>query len=115
MCHTVAMDATTPSPVSPAPSPDSPIAVPAPRPRSAWDAWGTESTRLPPGAKALIATVLPGKAHPVPRRPAPRLTPSRLDDTDIHALAAVVGDDEVTDDAAVRTLHLGGKSTPDLL
>ena len=109
------MDATTPSPVSPAPSPDSPIAVPAPRPRSAWDAWGTESTRLPPGAKALIATVLPGKAHPVPRRPAPRLTPSRLDDTDIHALAAVVGDDEVTDDAAVRTLHLGGKSTPDLL
>ena len=40
--------------------------------------------RLPPGAKALVATVLPGKAHPVPRRPAPTLTPSRLDDGDLQ-------------------------------
>jgi alkyldihydroxyacetonephosphate synthase len=109
------MDATTPSPESPEPSHVSPIAVPAPRPRSAWDAWGTEHTRLPPGAKALVAAVLPGRPHPVRRRAAPRLTPSRLDDGDIRALAAVVGDDEVARDDAVRTLHLGGKSTPDLL
>jgi alkyldihydroxyacetonephosphate synthase len=109
------MEAMPPAVGPDAPSPDAPLAVPAPRPRSAWDAWGTETVRLPAGAKALVATVLPGKAHPVPRRSAPRLTPSRVDDADMRALAAIVGDEEVTRDDAVRTLHLGGKSTPDLL
>ncbi|MET0782337.1 MAG: FAD-binding oxidoreductase [Microbacterium sp.] len=104
------MDATTP--LDP---PDASIAVPTPRPRSAWDAWGTQTTRLPPGAKALVATVLSGKSHPVPRRTAPTLTPPRLDEGDIRALSAVVGDDAVTIDESERTLHLGGKSTPDLL
>ena len=104
------MDATTP--LDP---PDASIAVPTPRPRSAWDAWGTQTARLPPGAKALVATVLSGKAHPVPRRAAPTLTPPRLDEGDTRALSAVVGDDDVTSDDGARTLHLGGKSTPDLL
>ena len=109
------MVAMTPAPGSPVPLPDRAIAVPAPRSRSAWDAWGTQTMRLPAGAKALVATVLPGKAHPVPRRTAPRLTPSRLDDADVGALGAIVGAAEVTRDDAVRALHLGGKSTPDLL
>ena len=109
------MVAMTPSPGSPSAAHGAPLAVPAPRPLSAWDAWGTQTARLPAGAKALVATVLPGKAHPVPRRNAPRLTPSRLDDADVRALRAIVGDAQVTRDDDERTLHLGGKSTPDLL
>ncbi|MFB9645870.1 FAD-binding oxidoreductase [Microbacterium terregens] len=89
--------------------------VPDARPRSAWDAWGTQPARLPAGAKALVATLLPGKAHPVPRRGAPTLTRSRLDDGDLSQFVAVVGDAHATADDAVRALHLGGKSTPDLL
>ncbi len=80
-----------------------------------WDAWGNEPARLPAGAKAIIATLLPGKAHPVPRRDHPTLTPSRLTDADLAALAQVVGDAHASRDDGVRGLHLGGKSTPDLL
>ena len=45
----------------------------------------------PPGARALVSAVLPGKAHPVPRRPRPALTPSRLTDEDLAALASAAG------------------------
>lgn len=90
-----------------------PLAVPAPRARSDWDAWGTEPARLPAAAKAIVATLLPGKPHPVPRRDRPAVTASRLHDTDLTALASTGA--EVTQDDGVRTLHLGGKSTPDLL
>lgn len=96
-------------------TPPRPLAVPAPRSRSAWDAWGTEPAHLPAGAKALIATLIPGKAHPIPRRLRPVLTASRLTDEDLAAFAAVVGSANATHDDAERTLHLGGKSTPDLL
>ncbi|MFC8680971.1 FAD-binding oxidoreductase [Microbacterium ureisolvens] len=92
-----------------------PLAVPSPRPRGAWDAWGTQPARLPAAAKAIVATLLPGKAHPVPRRAAPALTASLLTDADLADLAAVVGAEHATRDDAVRMLHLGGKSTPDLL
>ncbi|MGL4255480.1 MAG: FAD-binding oxidoreductase [Microbacterium sp.] len=95
--------------------PPRPLAVPAPAARSEWDAWGTEPARLPAGAKALLATLVPGKAHPVPRRTAPVLTPSRLDDADLAALGAIVGAEHASTADAVRMLHLGGKSTPDLL
>jgi alkyldihydroxyacetonephosphate synthase len=95
--------------------PPRPLAVPAPAARSEWDAWGTEPARLPAGAKALIATLVPGKAHPVPRRTAPVLTPSRLDDADLAAVGAIVGAEHASTADAVRMLHLGGKSTPDLL
>ena len=101
--------------VATTPPSGSPIAVPAPRPRSDWDAWGTDPARLPTGARALVATVLSGKAHPVPRRPIPALSPSRMADADLAALAEIVGDPHVTVDDAARLLHLGGKSTPDLL
>ncbi|WP_439591476.1 FAD-binding oxidoreductase [Microbacterium sp.] len=88
---------------------------PRPRARSTWDAWGTEPARLPAAAKALIATLLPGKAHPVARVGTPVLTRSRLDDADLAPLRAAVGAENATSDDAVRVLHLGGKSTPDLL
>lgn len=90
-------------------------AVPAPRDRGTWDAWGDEPARLPTGARAIVSTLVPGKAHPVPRRARPTLTPSRLDDRDLAALATAVGPDHVTRDDEVRLWHLGGKSTPDLL
>ncbi|MGA7148258.1 MAG: FAD-binding oxidoreductase, partial [Microbacterium sp.] len=57
----------------------------------------------------------PGRAHPLPRRERPVLTPSRLDDAALAALAEVVGVAHVTCDDDVRMRHLGGKSTLDLL
>lgn len=96
-------------------TPASPIARPAPRPRGDWDAWGSEPARLPAAAKAIVATLLPGKAHPVPRRQVPELTPSLISAADLGALADVVGAHHASRADAVRLLHLGGKSTPDLL
>ncbi|MCP2637457.1 FAD-binding oxidoreductase [Microbacterium sp. HD4P20] len=96
-------------------TPPRPLAVPAPRPRPAWDAWDTEPARLPTGAKALIATLVPGRARPLARRERPRLTRSRLTDDDLAAIAGVVGAGNATRDDDTRALHLGGKSTPDLL
>lgn len=110
----MAATAHTDPPSDPSP-PARPLAVPAPRPRGDWDAWGSEPARLPAAAKAIVATLLPGKAHPVPHRAMPALTPSLLPDADLAALAVIVGDDHATRDDAVRLLHLGGKSTPDLL
>ncbi|TQJ32667.1 alkyldihydroxyacetonephosphate synthase [Microbacterium sp. SLBN-146] len=102
-------------PSTPAREPRTPLATPSPAPRSEWDAWGDRPSPLPVGAKALITTLLPGKPHPVPRRPRPRLTASRLTDGDTDALAAVVGSEHVRRDDDGRLLHLGGKSTLDLL
>ncbi len=90
-------------------------AVPAPRARSDWDAWGTQPASLPAGAKTLLATLLPGRPHPLARIADPRLSPSRLDDADLDDLAAIVGAGHATRDDAVRRVHLGGKSTPDLI
>lgn len=101
------MSATTPA--------REPLAVPAARARSDWDAWGTKPARLPAAAKAIMATLLPGRPHPIPRRAAPALVPSRLDADDLAALGSVVGVDHATRDDEVRMRHLGGKSTPDLL
>lgn len=92
-----------------------PLAVPAPRDRGTWDAWGDEPARLPVGARAIVSALLPGRTHPMPRRERPALAPSRLTDDDLAALAAAVGPDHVTRDDDVRRWHLGGKSTPDLL
>jgi alkyldihydroxyacetonephosphate synthase len=43
------------------------------------------------------------------------MTPSRLATGDLDALASIVGEENASVDDAVRTMHLGGKSTPDLL
>lgn len=96
------------------PGPNLP-AFPTPRARSHWDEWGEDPARLPVAAKAVLATLLPGTPHPVARRSAPVLTPSRLSDDDLRMLEAVVGDGNATRDDAVRLFHLGGKSTVDLL
>lgn len=106
------MDAPTPLDT---PAARIPIDVPSPRPRSRWDAWGTSSSPLPTGAKSLIRIVLPGKAHAVPRITAPTLEPSTLDSGDLSAFIEIVGVSNATCDDADRILHLGGKSTPDLL
>ena len=97
------------------PSKSDRIEIPSPSRRSDWDAWGTERAKLPPGAKTIIATLLSGKPRPVSRRGAPTLTPSRLGEQTRRALGAVVGEEHVAVDDGIRMLHLGGKSTPDLL
>ena len=98
-------------------SPTSPLAIPSPAGRSNWDAWGDEPAKLPAGARAIIAAVLSGRPHPVPRRSLEDVTlrESRLAADDLDAFAAAVGPENVTTDDARRVLHLGGKSTPDLL
>ena len=83
--------------------------------RSTWDSWGTESASLPAGAKTLITTLLPGKPRAVPRRERPTLTSSTLADDELDALRLIVGEHSATRADDVRMLHLGGKSTPDLL
>ena len=91
---------------------------------AAADAVGRVGRRLrprpacPSGAKALISALLPGKAHPIPRLPRAELvlTPSTLPDA--RPRRARGGrrraERDARDDGA-RALHLGGKSTPDLL
>lgn len=107
------MEATTPPTDAALPT------APTPRARMEWDAWGDGSHRahLPAGAKTLLAALLPGKAHPVRRVPRAELilTPSTIPDESLAALAEVVGAENATLDDDARALHLGGKSTPDLL
>ncbi len=101
-----------------APTPPPPPRVPAPRPRAIWDGWGdgTAPARLPAPVRAVVAAMLRGRPHPVPRLDRTRLalTPGRLTAGQQAALAAAVpGGVDTSEDA--RALHLGGKSTPDLL
>lgn len=102
------------------PEPPAMPQFPQPRPPMVWDLWGDGSrdAHLPRGARTLVGAILKGRPHPVPRRdPASvSLSPSRLTPEDLSVLARAVpagGAIETTD--AVRILHLGGKSTPDLL
>lgn len=94
--------------------------IPAAAAPMMWDLWGdgTRDARLPRGARTIARTLLQGTPHPAVRRdPASvALSPSRLTDDDLAALgAAVVGEGGVDTTEAARLLHLGGKSTPDLL
>lgn len=90
--------------------------IPDARPPMIWDLWGdgTRDAHLPRGARTIARTLLSGTPHPVPRRSADSVTlsPSRLTDSDRDALSAVARLD-MSDEA--RRVHLGGKSTPDLL
>jgi alkyldihydroxyacetonephosphate synthase len=106
------MPTTTPSS---SPASDRSVEVPTAAERSDWDAWGTEHVRLPAAAKAILTTVLAGRPTPIPRRAAPTLTASRIDDDTLHILRETVGAGRATREDRVRMLHLGGKSTPDLL
>lgn len=84
-----------------------------------WDAWGDgrHPTSLPPGATALIRALLPGTPHPLRRQSIAQveLSASALSDDDLASLRDLVGADAATRDDPARILHLGGKSTPDLL
>ncbi len=92
--------------------PHPPLAVPAPAPRPPWDGWSEDAPSLPAGARAIAAALLRGTPHPVPRRAPAPLPPTRLDEETVAALAAVT---EVAIDDEARRMHLGGKSTIDLL
>lgn len=85
--------------------------------RPPWDAWEPESPALPFGARTLLGALLKSRPHPLPRRDpaAVILTPSRLTDAALDRLRALVGDDHARRDDDVRLLHLGGKSSLDLL
>lgn len=100
---------------SSATSPDD-VERPAPSPALAWDAWGdgSRAAQLPSGVRPILTLVLGSRPKGIPRRArdAVELTPSRLDADALAALDAVAS---TTADEAVRVLHLGGKSTPDLL
>jgi alkyldihydroxyacetonephosphate synthase len=89
---------------------------PSPAPALVWDAWGdgSRTAHLPPGAKPILALLLKGRPRGIPRRSSSdaTLTPPRLDAAAIAALDAIA---PTTADDEVRVLHLGGKSTPDLL
>ncbi len=95
------------------------LSRPSARSRMMWDAWGdgTHPGALPAGAKTLLGAILHGKPHPIAHLDAStvELTPSRLRADDAEALRALVGAEHVGLDDASRVLHLGGKSTPDLL
>ena len=108
------MPATTPSSPESAPAA---IELPSPRARSDWDAWGTEP-RAPARRRQddPRRPSSPGKPRPVPRRAAPALTavsPRRRRPRRARAPSSATS--RATRDDAVRMLHLGGKSTPDLL
>ncbi|WP_072802037.1 FAD-binding oxidoreductase [Rhodococcoides yunnanense] len=85
----------------------------------AWDAWGSQENRRPLTAhtRSVLRSILGITAQDEPPKSEHdvRLRPSTLTGDSIQALATIVGVDHVTTDDAVRILHLGGKSTIDLL
>ncbi|MBP0448448.1 FAD-binding oxidoreductase [Kitasatospora sp. RG8] len=84
-----------------------------------WDAWGDPALakELSADIKALLAAALgvTGDATPGPSADEVVLSPSRLAEADLKALAAVVGEAHVSAADADRLPRAGGKSTPDLL
>ncbi len=85
----------------------------------AWNAWGdpAHARQLDESQRQLLVETLGVSATVPPRaeRSALRLPPSALPEPAHAALTAVVGEEHVRTDDAARVLHLGGKSTPDLL
>nr|WP_296770597.1 FAD-binding oxidoreductase [Rhodococcus sp. (in: high G+C Gram-positive bacteria)] len=84
-----------------------------------WNSWGTPDKHRPlsEGTRALLNSAL-GIADTeaeVRSSTPPRLEGSVLSIQRRTALADIVGESHVVTDDAVRTLHLGGKSTFDLL
>ena len=82
-----------------------------------WDAWGAESaaTHLSADIKNLLVGVLGISGDPIdaPTADQVRLSPTRLTDTDLDALRAIV--DAVSTADGDRLIRSGGKSTLDLL
>ncbi len=97
-----------------------PVDLPgASSPAMTWNSWGTPDKHRPlsEGTRALLNSAL-GIADTeaeVRSSTPPRLEGSVLSIQRRTALADIVGESHVVTDDAVRTLHLGGKSTFDLL
>ncbi|UNS95261.1 FAD-binding oxidoreductase [Streptomyces tubbatahanensis] len=85
----------------------------------AWNAWGdpAHARQLEDSQRQLLVDTLGVSAAAPPRveRSALRLPPSALPEPARAALTSVVGEEHLRTDDAARILHLGGKSTPDLL
>ncbi|RCG15551.1 FAD-binding oxidoreductase [Streptomyces diacarni] len=85
----------------------------------AWNAWGdpAHARQLEDSQRQLLVDTLGVSAAAPPRveRSALRLPPGALPEPARAALTAVVGEEHLRTDDAARILHLGGKSTPDLL
>ena len=79
------MDASTPRE-----PPTAPSTVPHPGPFDVG-CLGHGTARLPAGGEGAGHRAAARQGAPRPRRPAPTLTPSRLDDGDLRALTAIVG------------------------
>lgn len=88
-----------------------------PLPPMKWDAWGAESaaTHLSADIENLLVGVLGISGDPIdaPTADQVRLSPTRLTDTDLDALRAIV--DSVSTADGDRLIRSGGKSTLDLL
>lgn len=84
-----------------------------------WYGWGDPDARteLPESARQLIAAALrlPPTVPEPPRETDVVLPDSRLPESALAALEAVVGEEGVRRDARSRLLHAAGKSTVDLL
>ncbi|WP_241681510.1 FAD-binding oxidoreductase [Streptomyces sp. CB01881] len=96
-----------------------PAGAALPLPPMKWDAWGDPALakELSADIKALLTAALgvTGDATPGPSADEVVLSPSRLAEADLKALAAVVGEAHVSAADADRLPRAGGKSTPDLL
>ncbi|MFJ3216690.1 FAD-binding oxidoreductase [Kitasatospora sp. NPDC086801] len=90
-----------------------------PLPPMKWDAWGDPALAkdLSADIKGLLAAALgvTGDATPGPAADEVLLHPSRITADDLKALAAAVGETNVSAADADRLPRAGGKSTPDLL
>lgn len=84
-----------------------------------WWGWGTEAGQapLPEGLRALVEQALgmPRRDTPAVRLDTVRLPPVALGAAALAALAAAVGPAHMLTEPQARLLHLGGKSTTDLL
>ncbi|MEV6979043.1 FAD-binding oxidoreductase [Kitasatospora sp. NPDC093806] len=90
-----------------------------PLPPMKWDAWGDPALakELSADIKGLLAAALgvTGDAAPGPDASEVALRPSALTPDDLAALAAIVGEANLSTADADRLPRAGGKSTPDLL
>ncbi|MFD7584761.1 FAD-binding oxidoreductase [Kitasatospora sp. NPDC059811] len=96
-----------------------PAGAALPLPPMKWDAWGDPALakELSADIKGLLAAALgvTGDATPGPAADEVVLHPSRIAADDLKALAAAVGETNVSAADADRLPRAGGKSTPDLL
>lgn len=92
----------------------------APSDAMVWNAWGTAENRrpLPPQVQAVLQSILDISPSPDAQEAAiedVELTRSTMSLPRLRALESIVGASHISTAADVRLMHLGGKSTLDLL